>query len=309
MGMSTRQHEISSLRPDRSDLERLGWALVISFLAHLVVWGGFVAGRQAGVWERLREISFFHPAALPLPPVARVEETLVFVDVSQASPDAPDKAKYYSDRNSRAANPDPDTADVPKITGTQTEVPKTETAARVSKLQPAPLQPAPPETKPARPLSPGALELARPEDASAQPGRPRTVKQALAQQDKLPGRQMQQSGGVPRRQLSASFDARATPFGAYDRAIVEAVTQRWYDLLDSQRFALDRTGKVTIHFRLNQDGTVTGLIIAESTVGEILGYVCREAIAQAGPFGKWPSDMRRLIGENFRDITFTFHYY
>ena len=32
------------------------------------------------------------------------------------------------------------------------------------------------------------------------------------------------------------------------RRIIEAVTQRWYDLLDSQKFALDRTGKVGCDF-------------------------------------------------------------
>ena len=40
------------------------------------------------------------------------------------------------------------------------------------------------------------------------------------------------------------------PFGEYDHAIVVAVTQRWYDLLDSHRFAQDRTGEVVLQFRL-----------------------------------------------------------
>ena len=35
------------------------------------------------------------------------------------------------------------------------------------------------------------------------------------------------------------------------RAFIAAVTQRWYDLLDSRQFAMDRNGKVTLRFRLN----------------------------------------------------------
>jgi hypothetical protein len=66
----------------------------------------------------------------------------------------------------------------------------------------------------------------------------------------------------------------ATPFGAYDRAIVEAISQRWYDLLDSQQFADSRTGKVTVDFHLNPDGSVTELKISGNTVGDLLGYVC-----------------------------------
>jgi hypothetical protein len=44
-------------------------------------------------------------------------------------------------------------------------------------------------------------------------------------------------------------------------------------------------------------------------VGDVLSYVCQAAIEQAAPFGKWPDDMRREIGANFREITFTFDYY
>jgi hypothetical protein len=49
--------------------------------------------------------------------------------------------------------------------------------------------------------------------------------------------------------------------------------------------------------------------IQENTVGQLLGYVCEEAIQEVAPFGKWPSDMRRAIGANYRDISFTFYYY
>ena len=70
-----------------------------------------------------------------------------------------------------------------------------------------------------------------------------------------------------------------------------------------------RTGKVTVTFHLTPDGTVTELAITDNTVGKLLGYVCQEAIEQAAPFGAWPSDMRRMVGTNFREITFTFYYY
>jgi hypothetical protein len=164
---------------------------------------------------------------------------------------------------------------------------------------------------------PGAFEKAEPED-SAKPKdetevtqeRPRTLRQALAQNSsKLAGQQMKQDGGVRHHALKSSLDAMATPFGAYDRAIIEAVQQRWYDLLDSQKFALDRTGRVTVIFHLNSDGSVTESKVSDNSVGDLLGYVCQEAIEQAAPFGKWPPDMLRMVGANFREITFTFYYY
>jgi TonB family protein len=259
--------------------------------------------------------------ALPPKPVVQNVDPTIFLDVSQASADAPKQAKYYSDKNSRAANPDANVdSNQPKLNGKQTNVPKTEDTPRPIKAKPTPPTPPekpveekPQEAKPASGLHPGGLQTGTPADATKpeeQPKpRPRTVREALAQQaNQLPGLQMQQDGGVKRRALSSSLDAMATPFGAYDSAIVQAISQRWYDLLDSQSFADSRQGKVTVTFHLNPDGSVTELKISGNTVGDLLGYICQEAIQQAAPFGKWPSDMRRMVGANFREITFTFYY-
>ncbi len=120
---------------------------------------------------------------------------------------------------------------------------------------------------------------------------------------------MQQDGGVPRHAFTSSLDAKATPFGEYDAAIIEAVSQRWYDLLDSRRFAQDRNGKVMLRFKLKSDGSVIEVQTLENTVGDLLGYLCQEAIEEAAPFAKWPPDMVRMIGANYREVTFTFYYY
>ena len=317
------RNELGSLRFSRLEKERLLIALLFSLFAHLGIWGGYEAGKKAGLWEKIHWPVHRRVVMVPPKPVVKPEDPTVFVDVSQASADAPKQAKYYSDKNSRAANPDAKVdSNQPKLNGKQTDVPKLVDTPRPIKAKPVPPAPAPQpdETKPAEPkpdtgLHPGALQPGKPADNTTpeqQPKpRPRTVREALAQQpsSQLPGLQMQQDGGVKRVALQSSLDAMATPFGAYDRAIVEAISQRWYDLLDSQKFADSRSGKVTVYFHLNADGSVTELSINANTVGSLLGYVCQEAIEQAAPFGKWPSDMRRMIGANFREITFTFYYY
>jgi hypothetical protein len=127
------------------------------------------------------------------------------------------------------------------------------------------------------------------------------------QNNLMPGPKIKQDGGVRRRLEISSFDAKATPFGEYDRAFIEAVEQRWFDLLDRRQFALDRTGKVVLQFRLNYDGRITDMEIAESTVGETLAYVCQLAVTDPAPYEKWPSDMRREVGDS-RNIQFTFYY-
>jgi len=319
--------KLDSLRFSRLEIERLTAALLLSLLVHFAVWGGYEAGLKFGWWQKLHLPVWLHPAAKKTQPQQlllpqQMEEPTTFVDVSHADADAPKSAKYYSDKNSHAANPDADTtSNQPKLKGRQKNVPKTEDVPQLPKLQPTPPAPATPQTKPATEAHPSSPENlgdkpAKPVDNTTpgpqtepKPKRPRTFKEALAQQQLLPGQQMQQDGGVKRQAHWAALDAKATAFGDYDRKIIEAVTQRWYDLLDSRHFAQDRTGKVILRFKLKYDGTVEEMQTLENTVGEMLGYVCTESIEQAAPFEKWPMDMRRMIGANFRDITFTFYYY
>jgi hypothetical protein len=180
-----------------------------------------------------------------------------------------------------------------------------------NKLQPAPRPANPEQAQPTPTVQPGDLSLGKPQDSQQQeqtPPRPRTIQEALAQMHHPPGVAMKQDGGVSRR-LSTSFDVKATQFGQYDSDFVDAVTYRWYSLLDSQQFALDRTGKVTLRFHLNYDGTITEMTVQQNTVGDLLGYVCQKAINDPAPFKPWPEDMRRLVGANYREITFTFYYY
>ena len=310
---------LASLRFSRLDKTRLLLALLISLLAHLGVWGGYVVGKKAGLWEKLHW-PVRHPLALqPKPAAAQKNDPTIYLDVAQADTEAPKAAKYYSAKNSRAANPDATTdANQPKLNGKQRDVPKTEDAPRPVKAKSA--TPAPPEkatdTQPAEPkpagLNAGNTQTGKPADQSnpnnqLQP-RPRTVRAAQAQQEKLSGLQMQQDGGVRQHKLQASLDAIATSNGEYDGAIIRAVTQRWYDLLETQHFAYNRFGKVAVYFRLHPDGTITELKITQDGVGEIWSYVCQDAIQDAAPFAPWPDAMRRTIGANFREITFTFYY-
>jgi hypothetical protein len=312
--MAETARRVESLRLNRRETGRLALALALSLAAHLFIWGSYEAGKRLDVWRRIPRLAWLQPAPKMAPPAQKQEPPLEFVMVEQPSAEAPDKAKYYSAQNSRAANPDASRdINVPKLNGTQIEVPKTETMTKpdFNKLQPAP-RPADSEPAQSTPaVQPGDLTLGKPQDSQQQQEqtpRPRTLNQARTQSHS-PGVAMKQDGGVPNVKLSASFDVKATSFGQYDSEFVDAVTYRWYSLLDSQQFALDRTGKVTLRFHLNYDGTITEMTVLENTVGDLLGYVCQKAINDPAPFKPWPEDMHRLVGKNSREITFTFYYY
>ena len=317
--MTSVSARFDSLRFSGPESRRLALALALSLAAHLLAWGGYEIGKALNLWSVLR----LPPLALftkikPQPP-AQSTEPIVFVDVNpeQATTEAPKHTKYYSNQNSRAANPEANRdTKVPEIKGTQTEIAKTENAPRpeFNQLQPA-MQPSQTQQERSQSqlaMNSGDLTLGKPQElqpAKPPQPRPRTIKQALAEQHLLPGIKMKQEGGVRREALVPSLDVKATPFGAYDAAFIQAVSQHWYDLLDSHNFAQDRSGKVVLRFHLNYDGSISDMKVVQNTVGELLCYVCQKAVMDPAPFARWPSDMREMVGANYREITFTFYYY
>ena len=322
-----------SLRWDHMESSRLAWAFGISLALHLLFLGTYQMGKKYGWWRdfhwpkwtqsprMLTELLKKPNAPVPQSPK---EPQMMFLDVSpeQAVVEPPKDAVFYSSRNSKAANAEPEpvvASNVPKITGKETRIVKTEDVPREKFI---PLQPvAPPVPKPAheekpKPAQkPGDLAMAKPkpeppkETGAAELPRPRTLKEARARQEasKPPGEKMKQEGGVTRHAHVASFDAKLTTNGAYDAALVEAITQRWFTLLDERSYASDAQGRVVLHFRLHYDGRVTEMSVADNSAGEVLGLICQKAVLDPAPYAAWSSDMRRMIGDE-RMIQFTFYY-
>jgi hypothetical protein len=365
--MARANEEYSSLRFGLRDSARVVVALLVSVLLHIVIWAGYYSAQKWGWWEKFTSASWLPHSLKQMGLDAQLSHDTgptIFVDVSHADSDAPQKTDFYSNKSSRAANQETANSSVPKIGGTQTDFPKTEAADKLVKqagatpndgrkdktttegpkeapketpkeasasptppqetklepnlpppslmpMMPSPTLPqpqAPGETDPRQPQARNSPNQTPGEDQPA-PARPRTLKQALAQRQQRPGPQTQQDGGVPRHANWSSLDVKSTAFGEYDRQLIDAVQQRWDELLDNHRYAEDRNGKVTLKFKLKPDGTVIEMQTVENNVGEVLGYLCQEAIEEAAPFAKWPTDMSRMIGTNYRDITFTFYYY
>jgi outer membrane biosynthesis protein TonB len=123
----------------------------------------------------------------------------------------------------------------------------------------------------------------------------------------MPGEMMQQEGGVRHRLESPSLDTKATPWGAYDWALIYAIQTRWNSLLDERSYASDGRGRVVLHFSLHYDGRVSDMNVSESTVSEVLSLLCQKAITDPAPFQAWPMEMRRMMGET-RNIQITFYY-
>ena len=296
-------------------------AFLISLVIHGLLFGGWRMGKSLGWWDhqatwllnitkKLQATRVLLARFQPPPPRQEMREiplTFMEVDPTLAIPEPPKDAKFYGAKNSAASNPDNSFRTDPKVDGRQTEIVKAEDVPRPKPfpLQPAIAPPAPPQevSKKSEP----AGDLAKVEKGEDKPHeKPRTLAQALAQKNMLVGPKVLQDGGV-RARGRVSFSVQATPFGAYDAAFIAAVQQRWYDLLDSSHFT-QQSGKVVLEFRLMYDGRITDLKVNGNDVGELLGLLCERAILDPAPYPQWPSDMRRMIGQNFREVTFTFYY-
>jgi outer membrane biosynthesis protein TonB len=326
----------------------LATAFALSLLIHLCMYQFWHVGKQLGWWRYqatwlldLRPKKNRHPVPVRLteaqkaalarqaqPKPREIPLTFVEVDPRTATAEPPKDTVYYGVVNTRAANPDATVeAEKPKADGKQNKMIRLED---VPKPKPFPLQPLPepnaalaeaaaePRPKPAQ--EPGDLAKSLLEDlrdrqesfADARLGqadrreRPRTLVEARTQRG-LAGQKMRQDGGVASRGR-LSLDVKATAFSAYDADFIAAVQQRWYDLLDNSPFA-QRSGKVVLEFNLMENGRITGMKVLENDVGDLLASFCQHAIHDPAPYRKWPGDMRRMIGADLREVTFTFYYY
>jgi hypothetical protein len=70
----------------------------------------------------------------------------------------------------------------------------------------------------------------------------------------------------------------------------------------------ERAGTVTVHFNLLQDGSVQNMEVKENTAGQILSLFCEKAVVDSAPFAPLPENLRMLIGEDPREVNFTFYY-
>jgi hypothetical protein len=307
-------YKLDSLRPNRLENDRILIALALSVLAHALIFGGYELRRDINLPPWLHWL-----AAKKHPPVMVVvqpqEQPLEFVTVPNPSAEAPKNAKYFSNHNSIASD---DSANQlsqnPLLSGRQTDVPaavdmrpqftKSETGQNQQEASSGQGQS---QSKPS--TQSGDLTLGKASETTQQEQpRPRTLRDAYAEMARhLPSMTMSENGGTGHHARTASFDVKVTGYGDYDERFVETVDENWNNLLESQKFALDRTGKVVLLFQLNYDGSISDMRVAQTTVGELLAYVCEKAVLEGAPYERWTEDMRLQLGNSI-SVEYIFDY-
>jgi len=313
-------------------------------LARFAVFRPFVKMFEAPVWSPPTRT----PRAVPTitfveAPEPKRQEPRQFMetDASQATGEEPKNAEYYSDRSTVAANPENPTGktgDTPYLEGEETRMMSTENVVpSPNQAVPAPApvlpppkpvespQPAvekPPEVAPKKLADEGQKVVEEKKVAMlekpAESPKPAPPPVAMPQPPPVPvapGGSEREIGarksrltavGVGRMGISA-FNVAGSPFGEYDKLLIRAVQSRWYALI-SQNGLYERSGTVTLHFYLLQDGSVKDMEFKDNTAGEILGLFCQKAVVDSAPFAPLPNGLRLLIGNDPREVSFTFYY-
>jgi hypothetical protein len=306
--------------------EPLVVAAIVSLSTHVALFGGWKLGQHLGWWESrqlpawLQKISQALsklPDSKKIPPQFRNDIPLIFVDVDPnlSMKEPPKETKFYGAANTEAASEKRSDSEIPEIKGKQEKVVKT---TENSKSQAKPLQPSPSpdenevEEKTRTKEIPGDLALAKPQEKKETDegeaekttrSRPRTLAEV---KPGLLGQKMKQQGGAKKLSLEPAFDVKTTSFGNYDREFIAAVQQRWYELLEGRNTV---PGKIVLEFILNYDGRITDLKVAEnSTQNLMLELICKGAIDDPAPYRKWPTEMRRELKGDSREVRFTFYY-
>ncbi len=312
-------------------------AFAISVGLHLAAFFIIEAGHSAGLWEQRAAPKWALSAPkTPPDPNAPKKDTepsvLQFIEVDPLQPaEEPKDAKLYSTANTQAANPDTRLdLNVPKIDGTQDKVPKTR---EVVKAEPKPVPPPQPKrdtlqpnTKPTEQaaveppgdtkqntLTPAEkterdMTFDRPAQKTPPPVRPRTLADARQQKGIIEGPKMKQDGGVKKYALEMDQNVRSSPFGSYDAAFIAAVQARWFQLLEQRNYVANQSGKVVLDFRLHKDGRIMSMKVAENQVNDTLSWACQRAVLDPAPYAPFPPDLKRLLGADYREVRFTFHY-
>ncbi len=313
-------------------------AAAISLILHLSIFGGWKIGQRLGWWKNQHLPSWLQKISQSLAKVPDVKKfpvqpnrespPLIFVDVDPqlSVKEPPKEAKMYGAANTQVASKTRAKADLPEVLGKQEKVVKTVENAK-PKAEPLQPTPAPPEVveeketkpRPKEKQTAGDLAAAKPQeqikpspektkedDGEAEKKarvRPRTLDQVKAG---ALGEKMKQQGGAKRVALEPSFDVKLTGFGNYDREFIAAVRQHWYQLLENRNTV---PGKIVVEFRLNYKGRVTDLKAVENTTqNAMLELICIGAISDPSPYAPWPTEMRREMKSDEREVRFTFYY-
>jgi outer membrane biosynthesis protein TonB len=115
-----------------------------------------------------------------------------------------------------------------------------------------------------------------------------------------------QSQAKPAITAKGSEMGSLTPAGRYDKAMIQKIANKWYELVGDRR--RDSRGNLIVEYDLQSDGKITNLkvIQKDSELANDLADLGRQAVTASAPFAPFP---KKLVEKwNQRHIKITFEY-
>jgi len=82
---------------------------------------------------------------------------------------------------------------------------------------------------------------------------------------------------------------------------------QWDDLNDRSKIYPTTGTKISVKFRIGSEGKIAEIIDVDSNGGSQAANLCKSAVTDRAPYGKWTDDMIAVPGDS-QEMTFTFYY-
>jgi len=301
--------------PEDSGCEMIA-AAVASVLIHFLIIVGIALAMTLPAWR------FSLPKA---PDETPIEMTIIssappkpagptYVRTTpQNVPDAPKKAAFESDNNTRAASEAAPSGiqPMPSVDGRESPDIELENRRYSDGRERQPAQPAAeaaqeaPAPTPAPSTQLALREVHRPE--SAQPPRPETQAarpRPPAATGFQPETRITRIRGNISNRGRASVEAAATPLGRYKKMVSDAIGSRWYYYVNNQ-IGLLNIGTVDIRFQVGPEGKAQQVKVLSNTSNESFASVSISSILEA-EIPPIPPDVAKLLDNGRLEIDYSF---
>lgn len=104
---------------------------------------------------------------------------------------------------------------------------------------------------------------------------------------------------------AVAYDAKWSSYGEYLKKFIDTVQVQWERILYQSDFYPTAGTKVTVTFRMDSTGDITGFSKVEGSGGRAATETCTSAIVARKPYGPWSDDMIAVLGKS-QEFTFTF---
>jgi outer membrane biosynthesis protein TonB len=309
-------HSADDADERKQEMWKVLWALLAALCIHFIIGYALAVYRPKPIEqttaeeEKPVELSFVDLPATPAP----MKNTMFVENDESKQAEAPKDKTFESNANSIAASQQPAAGDMPIPTQDGSDRTKLDFNSQAPSLTSEGAQPQPsvasqeqatpqPTVQPTPRAKTDELAMLtstptpRP-SAATKPQPPKSVYQPLKERSRS-------AGSISNRGVS-SVNAIGTPFGRYEKTVLDAIGSRWYTYTPEKRDLIN-LGVTKVMFSIDRRGRVKNLKIVSNSSNEVFANVCLQSILEIDGQYPIPEDVAATLpteGMN-EEITFS----